>query len=90
MLLKDSAGNPSLTHTMAIVSFVVVMVKVILSGASVSLAGGTYSLGTIDGFTIGAIFTPILGAYTARRWGSDDAPSVPVDGSGGRPNAGRE
>lgn len=84
MFLKDSSGKQSLTATMAIVSFIVVMFKTLLSGASVSIGASTYSFGAIDGFTIGAIFTPILGAYTARRWGNDPSGSD----SGGKPGDG--
>ena len=85
MFIKDSSGRPSLTATMAIVSFSVVMLKVLLSGASLSLGGSSYSFGTIDGMTIGAIFTPILGSYTVRRWGS---PATETQGSGGKPGDG--
>jgi len=85
MFIKDSSGNRSLTATLAVISFAVVMLKVLLSGASVALAGASYSFGTIDGLTIGAIFGPILGTYTARRWGdpapSGDSGSKPSDGA---------
>lgn len=87
MFIKDTGGKRSLTATMAFVSFVVVMFKVLLSGASVSLMSVTFSFGSIDGFTIGAIFTPILGAYTARRWGQDDSYS---EDAGGKPRDGAE
>lgn len=83
MFITDTSGKKSLTATLAVVSFAVVMVKVLLSGASVSFGSSTYSFGTIDGMTIGAIFGPILGSYTARRWGADiqDAGGKPGDGA---------
>lgn len=86
-LFNDSSGKPSLTATMAIVSFIVVMIKTLLNGATVSIGTASYSFGTIDGFTIGAIFTPILGTYTARRWGDS---MTTVEGSGGKPGDGAE
>lgn len=69
MFLKDSYGNRSLTATMAIVAFVIVMLKVLLSGASFNFGGLSYSFGTIDSLTVGAILAPVLGSYTVRRWG---------------------
>lgn len=87
MFIKDSSGNKSLTATIVVISFLVVMVKVLLSGASVSIGNSSYSFGTIDGFTVGAILTPILGSYTARRWGNGTADT---QGSGGKPGDGAE
>lgn len=66
MFIKDTSGNKSLTATIAIIGFSVVMVKVLLSGGSV----GSVSFGTIDSLSIAAILGPILGTYTARRWGT--------------------
>ena len=69
-MLRDTAGNPSFTHTIALVAFIVVMAKVLFGGSSMSVGGFSLSLGTIDGFSIGAILTPTLGAYVTRRWGT--------------------
>ena len=85
MFLKDSSGKKSLTATMAVISFMVVMVKVLLSGSSVTIAGNLYSFGTIDAATVASIFTPILGSYTARRWGTNNDGG---DDSGGKPGDG--
>ncbi len=81
MLLNDSSGNPSLTHTMSIVSFVIVMFKVFFGGVSISIGSSAYSFGSIDSFSIAAILTPTLGAYVARRFG--DQNSDPVSDAGG-------
>lgn len=72
---------------MTVISFAVVMFKVLLSGASISIGSSSYSFGVIDGFTIGAIFTPILGTYTARRWNNSN-PATDVEGAGGKPGDG--
>jgi hypothetical protein len=83
MFIRDSSGRKSLTATMAVVGFAVVMVKVLLSGGSI----GSLSFGTIDSLAIAAILGPVLGTYTARRWGSsDDQP--PIDPAGSKPNDG--
>jgi hypothetical protein len=68
----------------------VVLLKVLLNGASITIASHSYSFGTIDALTIGALLAPTLGAYTARRWNSSD-PVVPVatgDSAGSKPNDG--
>lgn len=83
MFFTDTSGNKSLTATMAIVGFGVVMLKVLLSGASV----GAVSFGTIDSLSIAAILGPILGTYTARRWGSP-APTEPPEDPGSKPSDG--
>ena len=88
MFIKDTSGNKSLTATIAFASFIVVMVKVLLSGASISLGAATYSFGSIDGLTIGAIFTPTLAAYTARRWGNPPPQDPGTTDPGGRPGDG--
>lgn len=50
--------------TLAIIGFVVVLIKTILSGVEIN--GVTF--GTIDSGMIAAILTPTLGAYVARRY----------------------
>lgn len=85
MYFKDTSGNKSLSATVAVIAFAVVMIKVLLSGVTV----GAISFGEIDSLTVAAILTPTLGTYTARRWGTP-APNkqVPADqadnGLGGR------
>ncbi len=83
MFIKDSSGNRSLTATLAIIGFSVVMLKVLLSGASI----GAVSFGTIDSLSIAAILGPVLGTYTARRWGSPASQESPED-SGAKPSDG--
>lgn len=78
MFITDTSGNKSLTATMAIVGFSVVMLKVLLNGAAI----GSISFGSIDSLSIAAILGPILGTYTARRWGSNDSDSGTKAGDG--------
>lgn len=87
MLLNDSTGNKSLTHTLSVVAFIVVMVKVIVGGASIVIGSFSYSFGTIDSLSIAAILGPVLGAYVARRYTETNAPQ---EDSGSKPNDGKE
>lgn len=79
MMLKDSKGNKSLTATLSIVGFIIVMLKFLLSGAQIDVAGFSYSFGTIDSLSIAAILTPILGTYAYRRHTEAVHGSTPVD-----------
>jgi hypothetical protein len=78
MFITDTSGSKSLTATLAYVSFFVVMIKVLFSGASITVGSWAYEFGTIDALVIGAIFAPILGSYTARRWNSPLPEPEPV------------
>ena len=82
--LKNSDGNPDAVLTMAFIGFVVVLLKVFLSG--VTIMGTDVSLGVIDATTIGAVLVPTLGAYISRRYtdkkfASDGTPET-GDGKG--------
>lgn len=54
--------------TVAIVSLVVVLGKVLFSGVVLTLAGQSVTFGTIDAMSIAAILTPTLSAYVARKY----------------------
>ncbi len=45
-MLRDSSGNKSLTHTITVVAFAVVMVKLLLNGASMSIASPNLKAGS--------------------------------------------
>lgn len=90
MFITDTSGNKSLTATLAFVGFSVVMLKLLLSGASISVGSFSYQFGSIDAASIAAVLTPVLGTYTARRWGSP-APSTPPpsdEDAGSKPHGG--
>lgn len=78
MYIKDSNGVKSLTATLAYIAFAVVMLKVLFNGASVVLADFSYSFGEIDSASIGTILVPVLGSYTARRWGNSASTGIDV------------
>ena len=66
MWMKNTDGKRDAVLTMAFVAFVVVIVKVLLSG--VVIKKFDVSFGTIDAVTIAACLTPTLGAYVSRRY----------------------
>lgn len=68
MWMKNSDGKKDAVLTMAFLGFIVVLVKVLIGGISIKLANHDVSLGTIDAATVGAILTPTLGAYVARKY----------------------
>ena len=76
MLLKNTAGKPDAILTMSVAAMVIVLLKVLLGGFSVTLEDTlvvdgvktVISFGAIDGTVIGALLTPTLGAYVARRY----------------------
>ncbi len=86
-MLRDSSGNKSLTHTITVVAFAVVMVKLLLNGASMSIASSTYTFGSIDAASIAAVLGPTLGSYVARRWSGPTANNA-MDDAGGKPGDG--
>lgn len=68
MYLKDSDGNRSFTVTMSIVAFIVVMLKVLIGGGSLSIGSFSISSGTIGSDEILALLGPTLGVYSFRRY----------------------
>ena len=62
-MLKNSRGRPDALLTVAVLGTVVVLAKVLVSGASY----GGISFGTIDGGLVAAALAPTLGAYTLKR-----------------------
>lgn len=68
MWIKNTQGKPDAVLTMTVAGFAVVLLKVLVGGIAFTVAGKDVTLGTIDAGTIGAILTPTLGAYVARRY----------------------
>lgn len=81
-MLRDSKGNKSLTATLSIVAFVVVMLKVLFGGGSINIGTFAYSFGTIDSLSIAAILGPILGTYAWRRHTEASYPTTTESGVG--------
>lgn len=68
MWMKNSDGKKDAVLTMAFMGFIVVLVKILIGGVSIKLANHDVSLGVIDAATVGAVLTPTLGAYVARKY----------------------
>lgn len=68
MWIKNTEGKPDAVLTMALIGFLVVVFRVLLAGVSLVWGDKSLALSDIDTGTIGAILTPTLGAYVARRY----------------------
>lgn len=66
--IKNTSGRKDAILTMAWFGFLVVLLKVLLSGVTMEISGKNFVFGTIDGAVIAAILTPTLGAYVSRRY----------------------
>jgi len=67
--IKNTDGKRDAVLTMTLMGFMVVIIKVALSGVSLKLGGGVeYDFGSIDAGVVAAVLTPTLGAYVARRY----------------------
>jgi len=68
MYLKDSDGKKSATVTMSIITFAVVMLKVLVGGTAFTIGGVSFAFGNIGADEILALMGPTLGAYSFRRY----------------------
>lgn len=68
MFMKDSDGEKSFTVTISVITFAVVMLKVLVGGTSFNVGGVAVAFGSISSDEIVALLGPTLGAYTARRY----------------------
>lgn len=66
--IKNSSGNRDAVLTMTFIGFIVVVIKVLFAGFSITLANSTFVVGPIDAATIGAILAPTFTAYVSRRF----------------------
>lgn len=66
-MIKNSAGKKDAMLTFALVAFVTVVLKVLVSGFTLNVSGHDVNFGDVDGAAIAALLTPTLGAYVARR-----------------------
>lgn len=95
MYMKDSDGKRSFTVTMSVITFTVVMAKVLVGGSSFSIGGLSMSFGSIGSDEILALLGPILGTYsfrkyTDRRYDSSPGGVTVTEDPGSRPSGGAE
>lgn len=67
-MLKNSDGERDAVLTLTVAGFLVILFKFVIAGMSITFSSNTYTAGDIDAATIGALLTPTLGAYVARRY----------------------
>lgn len=68
-MLKNSAGRKDAVLTMSVFAMAVVLLKTLLAGVTFTITGDAiFHFGTIDSGIIGALLTPTLSAYVARRY----------------------
>lgn len=66
--IENTAGKKDTMLTFSVVAMITIVVKVFLGGVAIKIFGGTYTMLPIDASTIGALLTPTLTAYVARRF----------------------
>jgi hypothetical protein len=66
--LSNTSGKKDAILTLTVIGFLVVMVKLLLSGSTLILDGDTFKFNEIDASVIAAVLTPTLGAYVSRRY----------------------
>ena len=66
--VKNADGKPDTMLSFAVVAFGLVVIKVLLGGIPFTIGGQQFTLTTIDAATIGALLTPTLTAYVARKY----------------------
>lgn len=64
--------------TFSVAAFVTVVVKLLLGGITLTLGAKVFTVASIDASQIGALLTPTLGAYVARRY-TDKKHAEPVE-----------
>jgi hypothetical protein len=66
--IKNTDGKPDAVLTMTLMGFIVVLMKFLVSNIVLNVAGHEITFGAADASAIGAMLTPTLGAYVARRY----------------------
>lgn len=67
-MLKNSDGKEDAVLTMSLIGFLIVMVKVLLSGVSLTFVGNVYSFGEVGADVVASVLGTTLGAYVGRRF----------------------
>lgn len=66
--VENSDGKKDTMLSFAVIAMAVVVIKVLFGGVNFKFGEDVYSLLPIDAATIGALLTPTLTAYVARRY----------------------
>lgn len=66
--IRNTDGKGDAVLTMTLWCLVVILVKLVFSGFSLTVGTWTVGAGNIDAGIIAALLSPTLGAYVARRY----------------------
>ena len=66
--IKNTDGKQDAVFTMTVISFFVILFKIVLGGVSFSVGESTFTFGIVDSGTIVAFLGPLLTAYVGRRY----------------------
>lgn len=77
LFMKDSNGKKSFTVTVSVITFAVVMLKVLVGGTSFNIGDVSVAFGNIGSDEIIALLGPTLGAYSFRRYTDSRYPTNP-------------
>jgi hypothetical protein len=66
--LSNTSGNKDAVLTMTVVGFAVILIKFLLAGIVLHFGDRSIEFAATDAASIGALLTPTLGAYVARRY----------------------
>lgn len=78
--IENSEGRRDTMLTFSTLALTVVVIKVLFGGIAFKFGGESYTMLPIDAATIGALLTPTLTAYVARRY--TDKKFVDANGDG--------
>lgn len=68
-MIRNTSGKKDAILTMSIITMTLILIKVMLAGFTVTIGTDVVvNFGTIDAAIIGALLTPTLSAYVARRY----------------------
>lgn len=66
--MKNTEGKPDAVLTMAFLGFLVVLIKLLVAGGTLTIGSTVLTAGSVDAAMVAAVLTPTLGAYVARRY----------------------
>lgn len=66
-MIKNSRDKKDALLTFAVAAVVVILIKVLLHGVTITIGTKVFSMGAVDAGIVAAVLGPTLGAYTTKR-----------------------
>lgn len=66
--ISNTDGKKDAVLTMTFIGFLIIALKLLMAGCTIIYNGNSFTFGSIGAAEIGAVLTPTLGAYVARRY----------------------